>query len=104
MRSECFCDRYSCENLNIKIGSEYQHYPAKRFRFEKDDGIIFDGGIVPNDIATCELKCRVSYRDKDGNHPTGHDLRSIANDHRKGKSHRKHWTNTKGNQNNGKVI
>jgi hypothetical protein len=92
-RSECRCENFSCES---SINSN------QRFRFVKEDncitdriildGIVYKSGLTENEIANCELKTRVDYKDKNGEHKlTGHDIRSVENDHRSGKSHRKHW-------------
>jgi len=104
MRSECYCDinetqGFSCEPISAK---------NQRFRFVKEnnwitDRVTFEGqeyksGLTSNDIAHCELKSRVVYRDKTGehkpkdgySHQKGHRERSIANDHRPN-GHRKHF-------------
>jgi hypothetical protein len=98
-RSECFCERSSCESIIIKneIG-EYVQDTNRRFRFLKDENdVIYDGGIVENDILNCEMKVRIKYRDKEGIHEPkndysdkgGHLERSLANDHRR-KGHKEH--------------
>jgi len=98
-RSECFCQNFSCEStLQENI----------RFRFAKENGAITDrinldgveykSGLTPNDIANCELKTRVVFKDKLGTHEPkndysdkgGHRERSLANDNRK-KGHKEHW-------------
>ena len=59
-KSECFCRKFSCESVVEKVGDEIVH-PNKRFRFEKTggvDGVIFDGKLVDNRIALCEIKGR----------------------------------------------
>ena len=101
---KCKCEHFSCDSMVTKINDNYEIDKNNRFRFVKEDncitdrinldGIEYKGGITENDISNCEIKTRVSYRDKDGFHekPTGHDLRSIKNDNRKGKSHAKHWS------------
>jgi hypothetical protein len=102
MRSECYC---SIGKVGFSCEPSLQ--PDQRFRFVKEDncitdritldGIVYKGGITENDISNCELKPRVTYKDKQGIHEpdekklTGHDLRSIANDHRSGKSHGQHF-------------
>ena len=60
-KSECFCSidqhhGYSCEQTVN---------PNTRFRFDKEDDVIIGGREVPNDIANCELKCRVQFKDKE---------------------------------------
>ena len=69
MRSECVCFYRSCENSTI---------PNQRFQFVKEDSVITDriyidgkeykSGPTPNDIAHCEIKCRVKYKDAEGIH------------------------------------
>lgn len=100
-RSECFCELASCE-------------PARqneRFMMVKENGAItnrvnFEGieylsGHTINDIDNCEMKLRLPYKDKSGEHQPknnycdkgGHKERSLANDHRKN-GHKKHWSKT----------
>lgn len=67
-RSECMCDLASCE----------ASMPGFRFMMVKKDGVItnkvvfrgqeYKSGHTENDIDHCEMKCRVSYRDKEGTH------------------------------------
>ena len=63
-RSECYCEinkheGHSCEpTVN----------PNTRYCFDKLDGMIVNGQEVTNDIANCELKCRVHYQDATGDH------------------------------------
>jgi hypothetical protein len=90
-RSECICKNFSCEpTLQENI----------RFRFVKEDnaitdrinldGVEYKSGLTPNDIANCEIKSRVCFKDKMGFHEPkndysdkgGHMERSIANDPR----------------------
>lgn len=64
MKSECYCKinehkGHSCEPT-LK--------PNTRFMFDKEDNVIVYGQEVPNSIANCELKCRVTYKDKEGTH------------------------------------
>lgn len=98
-KSECFCERSSCESIIIKddVG-EYVQDTNRRFRFIKNENnAICDGGIVDNSILNCEMKLRVSYRDKEGIHEPENNYcdkgrhleRSLANDHRK-KGHKEH--------------
>lgn len=98
-RSECICPDFSCEPITEKIEGGYQISQNRRFRFEKLEGVIINGGIVANDILHCEIKPRVEYRDKQGLHELkennycdkgGHKERSLANDQRK-KGHKDHW-------------
>ena len=103
-RSECFCNiskdyGFSCES---SLRSN------ERFRFVKEqntitdrinlDGLEYCSGLTANDIAHCELKERVVYKDKMGIHEPkngycdkgGHKERSIANDSRPN-GHKKHF-------------
>jgi len=98
-RSECFCKDFSCESTLQE---------NTRFRFAKEngaitdrinlDGIEYHSGLTPNDIAHCELKPRVCFKDKLGVHNEknnycdkgGHLERSLANDSRPN-GHRKHF-------------
>lgn len=98
-RSECICHDFSCEPVTEKIGDQqYQVSTSRRFRFEKEEGVIVNGGIVPNDILHCEIKPRVEYKDKQGFHEPknnycdkgGHKERSLAHDDRK-HGHKDHW-------------
>jgi len=67
-RSECICENFSYESAR----------PNERFRFVKENGVItnrinldgieYHGGICPNDISHCEIKERVIYKDKSGQH------------------------------------
>ena len=103
-RSECFCDigknfGFSCEstlqeNIRFRFAKE-NNCITDRINFE---GIEYKSGITENDIAHCELKPRVVFKDKLGTHEPknnycdkgGHLERSLANDHRKG-GHHKHF-------------
>lgn len=70
-RSECFCEVASCNSANE--GNRFMYVKeggingciTDRVNFE---GIEYRSGLVENDIANCELKCRVHYRDKEGDH------------------------------------
>jgi len=88
-RSECKCEFFSCEPITEKIDDVYIRSDNKRFRFVKEAGIITDeieirgqkyySGVTKDSIDRCQIRL------------SGHDLRSIANDHRKGKNHSKHF-------------
>jgi hypothetical protein len=103
MRSECFC------NISKDLGFSCEPTIKEniRFRFVKRDNCITDrinldgeefcSGLTPNDIAHCELKPRVVFKDKLGTHNEknnycdkgGHLERTLANDHRKN-GHKEH--------------
>lgn len=103
-KSECFC------NLDDRVGFSCESTLQEniRFRFAKEHDCITDrvqldeveyvSGLTPNDIAHCEMKERVCFKDKLGTHNEknnycdkgGHKERSLANDHRK-KGHKSHW-------------
>ena len=93
MRSECMCEFFSCESITEKIGDDYIQSDKERFRFVKENGAITDeieirgqkykSGVTQDSIYNCQIRL------------TGHDIRSIANDTRSGKSHSEHWKKTK---------
>jgi hypothetical protein len=112
MRSECYCDinetqGFSCEPITEQVNGEYVQAENRRFRFVKENNSITDritfegqeikGGLTANDIAHCELKKRVIYIDRTGEHKPkdggssqrGHRERSLAHDSRK-KGHKEH--------------
>lgn len=76
-KSECFCPGHSCESVLDKTETGYVVSTNRRFRFDKEDNVIVNGGVVENDIPTCRKM-------------TGHDLRSVANDPRP-HGHKEHW-------------
>jgi len=91
MKAECYCFGNSCER-SVNEG--------KRFNFQKDGNCIVGGGEVNGDIPSCRAT-KKDYFDnvndfkeflaRPKENLTGHDKRSIANDHRSGKSHGKHF-------------
>jgi len=103
MVEKCFCItpiiNHSCEAVMEKVNDGYQISSSKRFCFDKEDNCIIGGKEVPGDIPSCR-RSKEEYFDtvqefkERLNNPkklTGHQERSIANDHRSGKSHGKHF-------------
>lgn len=50
---KCKCELFSCHSLTDKVGDDYIISTNRRFQFIKENNIIVDGGVVPNDIPTC---------------------------------------------------
>jgi len=79
-KSECKCERFSCESMNKKVGDfDYIADSENRFRFVKNesgcitsettiDGIVYRSGKTPNSIENCEIRARVNYEDQSGKH------------------------------------
>jgi hypothetical protein len=47
MKSECYCPKFSCESC---VSND------KRFRYEKEDNCIVDGGVVHGCIESCPIR------------------------------------------------
>ena len=81
--TKCFCLQHSCEQTVGKIEGVLTLSSTKRYQFDKEDGVIVNGGIVSGDILNCRALKKYDFYNTIG------DLKKAENENSKKKSKKK---------------